>query len=66
MTDANGMVEFDDLPTPDTTHQLNTILTYYNGKKDQSREIAYPFIASDATRLKDTQYIPNNATPDPQ
>lgn len=66
VTNADGMIEWDDLPTPDTTHQLNTVLHYYIGKKDQSREIAYPFIESDAARLKDTQYIPNNATPDPQ
>jgi len=64
-TDSNGMATFDDLPAPDATHQLNTVLHYFMGKKDQSREIAYPFIESDAERLKDTQYIPNNAMPDP-
>lgn len=66
ITDANGMVEYNDLPTPDTTHQLNTVLHYYMKNRDQSREIAYPFIESDALRLKDTQYIPNNATPEPE
>ncbi|MCG3205060.1 MAG: hypothetical protein KCHDKBKB_01777 [Elusimicrobia bacterium] len=65
-TNVDGIVEWNDLPTPDATHQLNTVLHYYMKKKDQSREISYPFIESDATRLKDTQYIPNNATPDPQ
>jgi hypothetical protein len=65
-TDAKGMVVFDDLPTPDAQHQLNAILHYYNGKKDQSREISYPFIPSDAKRLNDTQYSPNNATPEPE
>ena len=66
VTNSAGMAEWDDLPVPDATHQLNTVLHYYMGKKDQSREIAYPFIQSDAARLKDTQYIPNNATPEPQ
>ncbi len=66
VTDANGMAEFDDLPKPDATHQLNTVLHYYLGKKDKSREITYPYIESDAARLKDTQYIPNTATPEPK
>src|SRR5258706_15597057 len=59
-TGADGIVVFDDLPTPDTQHQLVAILHYYNGKVDGKREIVYPFIPSDAERLKDTQYIPNN------
>lgn len=66
VTDAAGMAEFTDLPFPDTKNQLAATLHYYKGKKDQSREIVYPFIPSDAERLKDTQYIPNTATPDPQ
>lgn len=64
-TDVNGMAEFDTLPTPDVTHPLMGVLHYYNGKNDDAREITYPFIQSDAKRLKDTQYIPNKATPEP-
>ncbi len=66
VTNAEGIAQFTDLPKPDAQHHLNTVLHYYTGKADQERAIDYPFIPSDAERLKDTQYIPNNATPDPQ
>ena len=66
ITNAEGMAPFTDLPKPDVQHHLNTVLHYYTGKADQERSIDYPFIPSDAERLKDTQYIPNNATPGPQ
>jgi len=66
VTGSDGMANFDDLPTPDSKHQLNTVLHYFVHGKDESREIAYPFITSDAERLKDTQYIPNGATYSPQ
>ena len=65
-TDAAGLVTFDALPFPDMTHQLVAVLHYYRGKEDDPREIDYPFIDSDAYRLKDTQYIPNTATPEAQ
>lgn len=65
-TNEAGLVQFDGLPFPDAKHQLMAVLHYYSGKTDGAREIAYPYIESDAYRLKDTQYIPNNATPDPQ
>jgi hypothetical protein len=64
-TDAMGMAEFTNLPTPDSKHPLQGVLHYYNGKEDDPREITYPFIESDAKRLKDTQYIPNKVTPEP-
>lgn len=66
VTGADGMANFTDLPKPDATHQLVTVLHYYAGKRDDSREITYPYIESDAERLKDTQYIPNTVTPEPQ
>jgi hypothetical protein len=65
-TDDNGIVKFDDLPFPDATHRLNVSLHYFKGKVDDAREIEYPFLETDAYRLKDTQYIPNTVTPDPQ
>lgn len=63
VTDSAGMIKLNDLPTPDIQHQLVTALHYCNGKNEDKRQIAYPFITSDSERLKDTQYIPNNATP---
>jgi hypothetical protein len=65
-TNESGLVIFENLPFPDSKHPLNTVLHYYKGAEDQAREITYPFIESDAYRLKDTQYIPNTATPEPQ
>ncbi len=62
LTDANGIVKFEDLPFPDAKHPLVGTLHYNTGKGDDPREITYPFIESDAYRLKDTQYIPNSAT----
>jgi hypothetical protein len=64
ITDKNGIVKFEDLPFPDAKSRLNAVFHYYRGTKDQSREIEYPYIEGDAYRLKDTQYIPNDATPD--
>ena len=66
VTDASGIAQFDDLAQPDVTHPLVTVLHYYNGAKDNSRQITYPYIDSDRERLKDTQYIPNDATPEPK
>lgn len=65
VTDENGIVIFENLPFPETNHQVNATFHYYRGKRDQSREIAYPFVEGDAYRMKDTQYIPNDATPEP-
>ena len=62
-TDARGLARFESLPFPDATHHLNAVLHYFRGANDDEREIDYPFIEGDAYRLKDTQYIPNNATP---
>jgi hypothetical protein len=64
-TNEAGMIEVTDLPFPDAKNQLAAVLHYYTGKNDQEREITYPYIQSDAFRLKDTQYIPNTATPEP-
>lgn len=65
-TNGAGMAEFKSLPAPDSTHQLVGVLHYYMKGEDQARTITYPFIPSDAERLNDTQYIPNNATPEAQ
>jgi hypothetical protein len=65
-TGADGIVVFDDLPQPDATHQLNGVVHYFKGQRDGERKISYPFLASDAARLKDTQYIPNNVTAEPE
>ena len=64
-TNESGLLKAEDLPYPDVKHHLNAVLHYFKGKDDQPREIDYPFIDSDAYRLKDTQYIPNTVTPDP-
>jgi hypothetical protein len=66
LTDAQGVAHFKHLPAPDKQNQLVTVVHYFKGTNDGEREITYPFIESDAKRLKDTQYIPNNATPEPQ
>lgn len=63
VTDEAGLARFEDLPFPDAKHPLETILHYNAGKGDTDREITYPYIESDAYRLKDIQYIPNTATP---
>ncbi len=63
-TDAQGVAHFDSLPAPDKEHPLVAVVHYFKGTNDGEREITYPFIESDAKRLKDTQYIPNNATPE--
>jgi ribosomal protein S6E (S10) len=65
LTDEKGIAHFDDLPAPDKSHPLVSVVHYYRGQNDGEREITYPFIESDAKRLKDTQYIPNDSTPDP-
>lgn len=65
VTDADGIAKFENLPFPDATHPLSAVFHYYNNGKDQSRDITYPYIESDAYRLKDTQYIPNTATAEP-
>ncbi len=65
-TDKNGIVKFEDLPFPDAKHRLNMSLHYYKGQNDQAREIDYPYLETDAYRLKDTQYIPNTVTTDPR
>jgi hypothetical protein len=65
-TNEAGLVKFESLPFPDAKHPLIGVLHYYNGAEDQSREITYPYIEGDAYRLKDTQYIPNTVTPEPQ
>jgi hypothetical protein len=62
VTDEDGIAIFPDLPFPETRNQLMAVFRYFNGKQDASREITYPYIDSDAYRLKDTQYIPNAAT----
>jgi hypothetical protein len=64
-TDSKGMAEFTGLPFPSSTNPLMTNLHYFNGDEDGAREITYPFLESDAKQLKDTQYIPNNSTPEP-
>jgi hypothetical protein len=64
-TDKNGIVKFEDLPFPDATHHLNMVLHYYKGQTDDAREIDYPYLETDAYRVKDTQYVPNTVTPDP-
>jgi hypothetical protein len=64
-TDKNGIVKFEDLPFPDAAHHLNVSLHYYKGSIDDAREIDYPYLDTDGYRLKDTQYVPNTATPDP-
>ncbi len=63
VTNESGLAQFDDLPFPDAKHPLVGSLHYSTGKGDDPREITYPFIDSDGYRLKDTQYIPNTATP---
>lgn len=65
-TNESGFLKVEDLPYPDVKHHLNAVLHYYKGKNDQPREIDYPFLDTDAYRLKDSQYIPNTVTPDPQ
>ena len=65
-TDQSGLIKADDLPFPGMKNQLVAVLHYFSGKEDQPREIVYPFIESDAYRLKDIQYIPNTVTPDGQ
>jgi hypothetical protein len=65
-TDNAGLATVSDLPFPDAKHPLEAVLHYFKGNQDQEREITYPFIESDAYRLKDVQYIPNTVTPDPQ
>lgn len=64
-TGENGLAVFENLPFPDAKHPLEASLHYFKGANDQAREITYPFIESDAYRLKDSQYIPNTVTPDP-
>jgi hypothetical protein len=64
-TDENGIVKFESLPFPDASSKLNVSLHYYKGQTDDAREIEYPYLETDAYRLKDTQYIPNTVTPDP-
>ena len=64
-TDERGLAAFEDLPFPGARNQLVAVLHYYRGGQDQSREITYPYIEGDAYRLKDIQYIPNDATPEP-
>ena len=64
VTNESGLAQFDDLPYPDAKHPLMGALHYNTGKGDDPREITYPFIEGDAYRLKDTQYIPNTATPE--
>lgn len=65
-TDAKGVAHFDTLPTPDKQNPVVAVVHYYRGPDDAERDITYPFIESDAKRLTDTQYIPNDATPEPQ
>jgi hypothetical protein len=65
-TDKNGIAIFSDLPFPDPKQNLNIAFHYYKGKVDQTRSISYPYLDTDAYRMKDTQYIPENVTPDPQ
>ncbi|MBV9080933.1 MAG: hypothetical protein JO102_07435 [Elusimicrobia bacterium] len=67
VTDESGLATWDDLPFPDMKHQLIGVVHYYKpgSKEDEAREIRYPYIESDAYRLKDTQDIPDNATADP-
>lgn len=65
-TNKAGLAIFDDLPFPDATHRLNTVLHTYTGAGESTREIAYPYLQTDAYRLKDTQYVPNTVTPEPQ
>lgn len=65
VTDKNGIVKFTDLPFPDAKQRLNITFRYYKNDKDVSRSIEYPYLDTDAYRLKDTQYIPDNVTPDP-
>ena len=65
-TNESGFLKVEDLPYPDVKHHLNATLHYYKGKNDQPLEIDYPFLETDAYRLKDAQYIPNTVTPDPQ
>lgn len=64
VTDASGLATFS-LPYPDSRHRLNAVFHYYRNGKDQARDVDYPYIESDAYRLKDTQTIPNDATPEP-
>lgn len=65
-TDKNGIAIFNDLPFPDVKQRLNIAFHYYKGQMDQTRSIEYPYLDTDAYRMKDTQYIPENATPEPQ
>jgi hypothetical protein len=65
-TDKNGIAKFTDLPFPDAKQRLNISFHYYKGTMDQTRSIEYPYLDTDAYRMKDTQYIPENDTPDPQ
>ena len=65
VTNESGLVTFTDLPFPDQKHPLEAAFHYYKGQDDQTREITYPFIETDAYRLKDIQDIPNTATADP-
>lgn len=64
-TNEQGLAQFDSLPFPEAKNKLEAVLHYYKGAEDQPREITYPYIVSDAYRLKDVQYIPNTVTPDP-
>lgn len=64
VTNESGLAQFDNLPFPEAKQPLMGVVHYFNGQKDASREITYPYLDSDAYRLKDTQYIPNMATPD--
>ncbi len=63
VTNESGLAQFDNLPFPDAKHPLMASLHYYKGAEDQPREITYPFLQTDAYRLKDIQYIPNTVTP---
>ena len=64
VTGANGLATFTDLPFPDVKHHLNAIIHYFRKPgNDDAREIDYPYLDTDAYRLKDSQDIPNTATP---
>lgn len=64
-TNEQGLAQFDNLPFPDVKNPLMASLAYASGKNADPREFTYPYLETDAYRLKDIQYIPNTATPDP-
>ncbi len=66
VTDKFGVARFENLPFPDAKQRLNIAFRYYKGQMDQTRAIEYPYLDTDAYRMKDTQYIPENVTPEPQ